>query len=213
VEAVALLPRDLVPRTVALIVFCFTVTATMAVMVDGETVATGFDHTVADIVPGVGLMWPVGFATHPAVMIGLVVIIATIAVWRKRHRVALLAVVAPMITVAVNTVVLKPLIGRLHDGDLAFPSGHTATLVSILTVPVLAVVVHGPVRDGVVAVVTALLCVVIAVSGIIGIGYHYVTDTIGAIFWAVGAVLTIALVADRLLHTESSQFTRSGHSK
>ncbi|MGQ0837865.1 phosphatase PAP2 family protein [Actinokineospora sp.] len=115
-------------------------------------------------------------------------------------RVALLAVLGPVVTAGLNTWVLKPIFGRTHDGYLAYPSGHTATLVSILAVVTLVVAADAPpgrraVRTTVVAA-TALVLVAVAASAIVGLRYHYVTDTIGALFWAVGAVVAVAAVID-----------------
>lgn len=147
-----------------------------------------------------GVADPLTLASRPVPVLCVLAAIAAVALRAKRPRIALLAALGPVVTVALNTWALKPLIDRTHDGKLAFPSGHTATLVSVLAVLTLAIAAHAPPgkrrAHTAVAAATALALTAIAVSAIIRLRYHYLTDTIGAVFWAVGAVLAVAALID-----------------
>src|SRR3954454_17603712 len=70
--------------------------------------------------------------------------------------------------------VLKPLFGRESDGALAYPSGHTTTMVVVMGVLVL--VAGAPLGSVFVAVTHCVL-------GMIGqsVSYHFFTDTVGAL--------------------------------
>lgn len=109
---------------------------------------------------------------------------AWFAVHRRWWRAATMLVV-PEVAVAVNTWILKPLWDRPLSDYSAYPSGHTVHLVAIAATFVL--LTDSVATRYVVVVVTALSLGGVAV-GMIGLGYHLVTDVIG------GAAAAIALV-------------------
>lgn len=107
-----------------------------------------------------------------------------VALYRRRWRLALAVLVCPFATIAIDQL-LKPWFDR-HNGDyLEYPSGHTALVVSVLGMVVL--VSGGQLWALAVAVVGSLL----GMLGLIACGYHYLTDTIGALLLA-SALLGIA---------------------
>ncbi|MEU6697903.1 phosphatase PAP2 family protein [Pseudonocardia sp. NPDC046786] len=131
--------------------------------------------------------------------------LAGLALLLRRPRVAVLAVVGPGLT-GVATTALKPLLGRTIDGDgFAFPSGHTGGAVSIgLVLAVLligAVPVVRPVAALSVLAATVLLAGGVVGAGMVRIGAHYATDTIGgfcaALTLGLGAAMAIDRIADR----------------
>jgi undecaprenyl-diphosphatase len=113
----------------------------------------------------------------------------------RRWRGAALVVVAVPVAHALTERILKPLVGRsLPNGTASFPSGHE-TRVSTL-VAALAVLLVGPLRPSVPAVIRLLLALaMLATAGavalaLVGKGAHYFTDTVGGA--AVGTALVLA---------------------
>jgi membrane-associated phospholipid phosphatase len=111
-----------------------------------------------------------------------------------------LAVVGVLVAAMLTELVLKPLVHRTIVGDLTYPSGHTTGLFALATV--VAVVVlgsgsGGPPRAARVAVVIAAVVVACAVGfAVIGLYYHYFTDTIGGAAVGTGTVLGVAFLLD-----------------
>lgn len=131
-----------------------------------------FRH-VGDVHPAVGnlLIFTDGRVT---VAIGVITLCALL--FRRRWRLAIVAALAPLVAVAAARTA-KRLFGRLSDGTLAYPSGHTTLAVAVFGVAVLAV---GVTAWSVSAAVT------VTVLGMLGqaFTYHYFTDTVGAVFLA-----------------------------
>ncbi|SES31438.1 PAP2 superfamily protein [Actinokineospora terrae] len=205
VEAHRLMPRFMVLPAVGVATACFGVVGLVGREVSGpvpEVDSLGFAAAdrVFTAVPGIAE--PLSYATHPVAMIGVIMLMAIVAYRVRRPRVALLAVFGPTAAVTFNAWVLKPVVGRELDGYLAYPSGHTTALVSILTVFTLVTASNAaPGRRLRATTGTAAVCLVLtgaAVSAIVGLRYHYLTDTVGGFCWAIGAVITVAAVLDLL---------------
>ncbi|OLR95104.1 hypothetical protein BJP25_08500 [Actinokineospora bangkokensis] len=146
-----------------------------------------------------GVVVPLTYATHPLAILAMVLCVAAVALRLRRPRAALLVVAAPVVTAGVNTAVLKPLFDRTHNGYLAYPSGHTGTLVAVLTA-VVVIAVSAAEHRGRTALRMGLAAAgltAVAAAGIVGHDYHYPTDCLGAAFWAIGTVVTIAAALDR----------------
>jgi membrane-associated phospholipid phosphatase len=111
-------------------------------------------------------------------------IVVAVALVRRRWR---FAAVTPLVAVAAARL-CKRLFGRLSDGELAYPSGHTTLAVVVLG---LAVLTAG------VAVWSVAAAAVLAVFGVLGqaFTYHYFTDTIGAVFLGISVVCLAAWAA------------------
>jgi undecaprenyl-diphosphatase len=118
-----------------------------------------------------------------------------------RHvRAALLAVAGVGLTV-VTTTVLKPLVGRhIHGQYLSYPSGHAALVTALALAIALPTV--GRIRAG----PAVLVPLVLAAGGLagatmawsqVGLGAHYLTDTIGGFCTAVAVVPATAWAIDR----------------
>lgn len=114
------------------------------------------------------------FFTDPRVLVVVWAIAFLAATFRRRWRLAAVAVVLPLVAVAAARVG-KRLFGRYRDDALAYPSGHTTLAVVVFG---LAVCVAGVAMW---SVVLATAATVLAALGQ-GFTYHYFTDTIGAIF-------------------------------
>lgn len=137
----------------------------------------------------------------PASVVLWATLLAGTALLLRRPRLAVLAVVGPGLT-GVATTVLKPLIGRTMGFGFAFPSGHTGGAVSIGVVVALLLIGLLPVaRAG--PAVTMLSAIALLAGGVVGagmvsIGAHYATDTVGGFCAAVAIGLGSAMVIDRV---------------
>ncbi|GAA3531781.1 phosphatase PAP2 family protein [Amycolatopsis ultiminotia] len=116
--------------------------------------------------------------TEPYLLIPAIALVAGACLFRHRRRDALLAVAGPALAVALNTWVLKPLFGRMKDATLAYPSGHTVSLVTVLVVLVLLA------RPKLVTTLVAVFLLCCATIGLVGLGYHYLTDVAGGVCFA-----------------------------
>ncbi|WET82074.1 phosphatase PAP2 family protein [Amycolatopsis sp. QT-25] len=123
--------------------------------------------------------------TEAYVLIPVAVLTAVLCLVGGRQPEAVLTMVAPLVAILVNTWVLKPLFGRWKYTYLAYPSGHTVALVAVLTVLVL--LARPGVATGVIAVVGVVVLGGVTI-GMIGLGYHYLTDVVGGTLFAVATV-------------------------
>ncbi|KAA9166173.1 phosphatase PAP2 family protein [Amycolatopsis acidicola] len=113
---------------------------------------------------------------------------------QRRWRDTVLCVLGATVPVLLNTFVLKPVFAHHLDDYLAYPSGHTVSLVAPLTVLVLLA------RQGIPRLVTLAVAVVVTACagvGLVGLGYHYPLDVVGGACFAVAAVLTLSLCLRR----------------
>lgn len=185
---------------------CLLVVVVLGVWFGDQRVGTAFDQDVywavyKQFVGERALLRAMLMPTEPVLLLIVIGLIAMLAVARHRPRLAVLAVTGPLLAVSVTSGVLKPMFGRtINNGSLAFPSGHTAGMVSVLTVVVLAVVggARPPWRASltVFAIVGALVISVVGATGLIGMKYHYVTDTVGGACMAIATVLGLAFAID-----------------
>jgi membrane-associated phospholipid phosphatase len=135
----------------------------------------------------------------PLPLVVLVALLAGACLVLGRWRLAVLAVVGPAMT-GVATTVLKELIGRTKNGDLAYPSGHGGAATALALVAGLLLVSLLRVRLwAAVSIVTGLT---VAVGGGMAVAmtltnYHYLTDTLGGFCAAVSVVLGVALLLER----------------
>jgi membrane-associated phospholipid phosphatase len=150
---------------------------------------TGVDDVVWSAVSG----WPPGvlralvLPTEPYVLLPALALLAGWCLHAARRWDAVFVVLAPSVAVAANTWLLKPVFDRWKGDTLVYPSGHTVSLVATLVV--VLVLVHG--RARVITVVAGAVLLACATLGMVGLGYHYVTDIAGGTFFAVCTVLVI----------------------
>lgn len=88
----------------------------------------------------------------------------------------------------------KVLSDRALNGELSFPSGHTAGITAVVTVLALFLVAELPPKRRWLAPVAAAVCAVVPLS--VGLAvlvehFHYPTDVIGG--WCVGVATTVGL--------------------
>jgi undecaprenyl-diphosphatase len=137
----------------------------------------------------------------PQVIAAWSILLALVCLLLRRWRGALLCLVGPAIAGGLTDYVLKPLINRDYGGaGYSFPSGHTTGAFAVaMCVIVLLLdrndlyielrVVLGLIGLGLAAGVAA---------SVVGLGYHYATDTVGGFCVALGVVLGLAILIDLL---------------
>jgi membrane-associated phospholipid phosphatase len=181
---------------------CWVLAALLGAWYAGDHQPGRLDARVADVVHGV-----VGeetmFArvltgpTHPIVVYPIIALVIGIAVFQRWWERAVLAVAAPGLCVGLTELIFKPLIGRTDDGVLSYPSGHTVSAVAALTVAALVVSVDWPATYRVAMMVLLLVTSFVLAVGLVGMDYHYATDTVGGFLVAIGVTLPLTLATDR----------------
>jgi membrane-associated phospholipid phosphatase len=142
---------------------------------------------------------------NPLSLAVLGVAVVGVALYRRKRRLAAVAVVFPPATYLLVQYI-KPLFGRMKDDGLAYPSGHITTTTVVLG---LFVLVAGGAWW---AVVVAAGYVALAAVGV-GATFHYFTDTVGGILLGTSVVCIAALIARRDLtrvNPTAIYVTRSG---
>lgn len=183
------------------------IAAVLGVRYAGDPVAGRVDRNaeaLVDALTGPHWRWfglVVQFGS-PVSVVFWAVVLAGLALLLRRRRHAVLAVVGPGLTGIVTTL-FKPLVGRTIGDDPAFayPSGHTGGATSTALVIALLLVGLATTRRAVaIAVVAsaALLAGGAVGTGMVTLGSHYPTDTVGGFCLAVAIGLGSGLVIDHL---------------
>ncbi len=129
-----------------------------------------------------------------AVLLPLAILAAIYFGYERRWAPMTLILVAPIIAVAINGWILKPLFDRHLAGHLVYPSGHTVSLIAVMTVFALAA--RTAIVETAVVVMAAVLLFGAAV-GMIGLGYHHLTDILGGVGTGIAVVVGVAAALDR----------------
>ncbi len=138
-------------------------------------------------------------APGPATVLSVVVVLGCLIVGRLNG--AVLAALAVPTAEGLNEGLLKPLVHRTYLGNLVYPSGHTTAIFTVAaTVTVLLLV--SPPRSGsprklrVAVPIAACLVGVVVASALIGLRWHYFTDTVAGAAVGIGTVCGLALIVD-----------------
>ena len=200
-----LLPAAARPVAWVLTVCCVVIVAGLPVLLARHTGLNWLDRSVDRRIQGMyGARYELlSWLAKPGELIpvaALIVIIAVTCLVTGRLNGAVLAAVAVPVAVELTEHVLKPLVGRAKLGFLSYPSGHATSTFALAAV--VAVLMLNPpgraltpaLRLIVPTAAVALACV--ASTAMIGLGFHYFTDTIAGTAVGVGTVTVTALVLD-----------------
>jgi len=113
---------------------------------------------------------------------------------------AVLAGTAVLVAVGLDEEVFKPLVHRTYMSAVTYPSGHTTGIVTLAaTVTVLLLLPPQPAKSralrSAIAATAWLLGAVVAI-GVIGLRWHYFTDTLAGAAVGIGTVCGLALFLD-----------------
>jgi undecaprenyl-diphosphatase len=195
------------PWAGALLACCAVLVAVLGVLVAHKAKAIWLDQAIdsriiAWFVGHPGLAAPLAAIGTPVPAALLSAVIAIPCLITGRLNGAVLAVAAVPASVGLNEALLKPLVHRSYyflDGA-AYPSGHTAAMFALAaTVTVLLLV--PPQAAGARALrvlIPAAACLLggtVAVA-VIGLRWHYFTDTLAGAAVGIGTVCALALILD-----------------
>ena len=184
---------------------CATIVVTLGLAFRGQAGPDAFDQAadarVATFFAGHHglLLW----LALPGTVIPAIVISAAIAAGcliARRLNGAVLAATAVPAATALDDALLKHLFHRTYLGYLTFPSGHT-TAATALTATLAVLLLVPPQRAatrpaGVALVALACAVTVTVAAAVIGLRWHYLTDTVAGAAVGVAAVITLALLLD-----------------
>jgi len=203
----------------ALTASCAALVAVFGVLFAHEATADRFDYTIdSPIITWFGAHRGLGgWLISPGALLPAGVLSAAIVVGcllAGRLNGAVLAAIAVPVADGLSDGLLKPLVHRTYLGVLTYPSGHTTAIFALATtVTMMFIVPPRPGKAGelyvlVTAAVYAAACVV--AIALIGLRFHYFTDTVAGAALGVGTVCGLALLLD--LSTVRSHFNHDhGH--
>jgi undecaprenyl-diphosphatase len=184
---------------------CVLLVGALGVAFTGQTRADGFDNAVDS--PFITF-----FAGHknlllwlavPGTLVPAVVVSVVIAVWcvlAGRLGGAILALTAVPVATTLDDGLLKHVFDRTYLGALAFPSGHTTSVVALTTT--IAVLLLVPPQQPstrsarLLALAVCCVAVVVVVVAVMALRWHYFTDTVAGAAVGVGTVCALALILD-----------------
>jgi membrane-associated phospholipid phosphatase len=197
------------PWAGALAACCAVLVAVLGVLFAHQARADGFDRAIdSRVISWLGghhglLLWLAAPGSLiPAAVLCAAIVAACLLAGRLNG--ALLAAAAVPVAVGLDEALLKPLVDRTYLGSLVYPSGHTTavfTLAATLTVllvpprPVKATAVKGAAPRALIPAAACALGLVVA-TALIGLRWHYFTDTVAGAAVAIGTVCALALLLD-----------------
>ena len=200
-----LLPPSARPWAGALLACCAVLVAVLGVLFAHQSSADGFDHAIdSRVIAWLGghrglLLWLAAPGSLiPAVVLSAVIVGACLLTGRLNG--AVLAATAVPVAVGLDEVLLKPVVDRTYWGNVVYPSGHTTAVFALAaTVTVLLLPPPRPAKAAALRVllpVAACVLGVIVAIAVIGLQWHYFTDTVAGAAVAVGTVCGLALLLD-----------------
>ena len=193
------------PWAGALLACCAILVAGLGLLFAHQAGAGWLDHAVdSPIIAWLGghprlLLWLAAPGSLvPAGMLCAAIVVACMLTGRLNG--AVLAAAAVPAAVGLDEGLLKPLVHRTYLGNVVYPSGHTTAITTLAaTVTVLLLVPPQPARAGALRLlIPAAACVLGAVVAValIGLRWHYFTDTVAGGAVGIGTVCGLALILD-----------------
>jgi len=129
----------------------------------------------------------------------VVTAVAAAAAVARRWSGVILTIGGTLAAVTITELIHKPLVMRLRDGHLSFPSGHSTTVAAVAIAT--SILLTGAQRPRSLAVRLVAGAVPIVVAACVAVGLiaehiHYATDTLAGCCVAFATVLTAALLLD-----------------
>lgn len=121
-------------------------------------------------------------------LLPVVVGCVAVALCRRNWRLAVVTAVGPVVAI-VLVEAIKRVFERHKGGALAYPSGHTTLVVVVMGLFILAAGAR------LWAVAVAIVVSLLGMLGMVMCGYHYLTDTIGALLLGSSLVCVAAELA------------------
>ena len=189
----------------ALLACCAALVTVLGILFAHQTAADKVDHVIDSPIitwldghPGLAAWLALPGSQRPAIALTAVIVVACL--FTRRLNGAILAAAAVPAAVGVNDGLCKPLFHRTYLGILTYPSGHTATVFALAaTVAVLLCASSRSVKPrALLIVIPAAACVLgsLVALGVIGLRWHYFTDTVAGAAVGIGTVCGLALVLD-----------------
>jgi membrane-associated phospholipid phosphatase len=192
-------------RASVLLACCSMVVIALGLLFAHQVTADRLDHAIdAPIIswlnghPGLAGWLAFPGSERPAVALSAAMVIVCLLTGRLNR--AVLAAVAVPAAVAVNDGLCKPLFHRTYLGVLSYPSGHTATIFALAAT--LAVLLAVPLRSAsarafrIVILAAAFMAGIVVAVGVMGLRWHYFTDTVAGAAVGIGTVCALALILD-----------------
>ena len=183
---------------------CAVLVTVLGALFAHQATADWLDHAVDSPIITVlgrhqGLALWLAAAGSPVPAVALTAVIVVACLLGGRLNGAVLAVAAVPVATGLVDGVFKPLVHRTYLGVLTYPSGHTATIFALAAT--VGVLVYPPQRAragalrAFILVAACVLGCVVAV-GVIGLKWHYFTDTVAGAAVGIGTVCGLALLLD-----------------
>jgi membrane-associated phospholipid phosphatase len=193
------------PWAGALLAGCVVLITVLGVLFAHQAKADRLDHAIDSPVitwlgghPGLAAWLAVPGSPIPAAALTGAIVVACLLTGRLNG--AVLAAAAVPAVVGLNDGLFKPLVHRTYLGVLTYPSGHTATVFALAaTVAVLLLIPPQSAKAGALRVLIAgAACVLggVVAIGVIGLRWHYFTDTVAGAAVGIGTVCGLALLLD-----------------
>ena len=187
-----------------LLACCAILVAVLGVVFAHQAKADWFDHAadspiIAWFSPHQGLaMWLAHpGAPKPTVVLTAAIVVACLLTGRLNG--AILAAASVLAAAGLVEALLKPLVHRTYDGAVAYPSGHTTAIVTLAATVTVLLIPPRPAKAGVLRVLVVagawVLGGVVAIA-VIGLQWHYFTDTVAGAAVGIGTVCGLALILD-----------------
>jgi undecaprenyl-diphosphatase len=196
------------PWAGALLTGCVILVAVLGAAFSHQAKADWFDHAVdAPIItwfgshPDLALRLAAPGSLIPAAVLSAAIVIACLLAGRLNG--AVLAAAAVPAAVGLVEGALKPLYHRTYLGNLVYPSGHTAAVFA-LAATVTVVLLNSPpqpAKAGTLRIlIPAAVCVLagLVAVAVIGLRWHYFTDTVAGAAVGIGTVTGLAFILDLL---------------
>lgn len=200
-----LLAASIRPWARVLLACCAILVAVLGVLFAHQTTADRFDRALDSPViswlgghPGL-LLWLASPGSYlPAAVLTVVIVAASLVAGRLNG--AVLGAMAVPVSVGLNDGLLKHLVHRTYLGDLTYPSGHTAAVFALAATATVLLLVPPRLARGRVprVLIPAAACVVgvVVAIAVIGLQWHYLTDTVAGAAVGIGTVCGLALILD-----------------